>query len=228
MSMAETNRNYVLLNCFAAAEKAEYEGFRNRRETLGQYFLRTTAGVPLISEHEIAYEKEVSAQRERRLKLFWDSFPLIMRNWKKILKAPAFSNISMDPIGVVHGIRGVTLGSLAFAWRAHCMRTTCPECNEDAYFIPYVEHPFTMFCSLPDDFPDFPEKSHIYCSACGKENDLYEYEHDPQSKCCDFRLLLEKWMCCHRPTESGIVFETAVHLLKLGEIYGEEVTPSWR
>ena len=164
--MAETNRNYVLLNCFAAAKKAEYEGFRNRRETLGQYFLRTTAGV--------------------------------------------------------------TLGSLAFAWRAHCMRTTCPECNEDAYFIPYVEHPFTMFCSLPDDFPDFPEKSHIYCSACGKENDLYKFEHDPQSKCRDFRLLLEKWKRCHRPAESGTVFETALHLLKLDEIYGEEITPSWR
>ena len=222
MPMEEFEHNYILLNCFAAAEKAEYEGFRNRRETLGQYFLRTTAGVPLISEYEIAYEKEMSAQRERRLKLFWDCFPLIMRNWKKILKTPTFSNISMDPIGVVHAVRGVTLGSLAFAWRARCMRTVCPECHGTAYFVPYVEHPFLMSSDASDDFP---EKSRAYCSACEKEYDLYEYEHDPQSKCRDFRLLLENWNRCHRPASSGMVFETALHLLKLGEIYGEDIFP---
>ena len=217
--MVETKRNYVLLNCFADTETAKSEGVSNRRETLSQYLLRAKAGVPLVSEHEIAYEKEVSAQRERRLKLFWDSFPLIMRNWKKILKNSVLSDISMDAIGVVHGIRDVTLGSLAFAWRTRCMRTVCPECRGTAYFVPYVEHPFTMSCDPMGDFPDFPEKSRIYCSACGKESDLYEYEHDPQSKCRDFRLLLEKWKRCHRPAESGMLFETAMHMLKLDEIY---------
>lgn len=222
--MVENKHDYVLLNCFADTEKAECEEFRNRKETLRQFSLRTKAGIPLVSEHEIAYEKEVSAQRDRRLRLFWDSFPLIMRNWKKILKTPVLSNISMDPIGVIYVMRGVTLGSLAFAWRARCMRTVCPECHGSAYFIPYVEHRFTMFCDSQDDFP---EKSRICCSACGTESDLYEYEHDPRTKCYDFRLLLEKWARSHRLVKSGMVFETALHLLKLGEIYGEDIIPSF-
>lgn len=170
-----------------------------------------------MSEHEIAYGKEEAAQRERRLKLFWDSFPLVMRNWKKILRTPGLSGMSMDPVGVVHGTGGVTLGSLVFAWRARGMRTVCPECKGTAYFIPYVEHPFTMSCD-PED--EFPERCRVFCSGCGQESDIYEHGHDPQAKCRDFRLLLEKWKRCHRPAEPGTLFETAMHLLKLDEIYG--------
>ena len=217
--MEGNKRNYVLLAGIARPEEPDRARYRwSREETYRQFTLRTQAGVPLVSEQEKIYEQEEAAQTERRLGLFWESFPLIMRNWKNVLKHPALSEIPMDPIGVVYGMKGVTLGSLVFAWRASRMCTVCPKCGGTAYFLPYVEDYFLGPWNPQDDFP---EVSHVYCSDCGAEDRYYDYNYDPEATCRHFYYLLENWKRCHRPAGQGMLFETAMHLLKLCEIYGE-------
>lgn len=217
--MKKNNRNYMLLVGFGQPEESEYQKrARLHEENFLQFTRRTRAGVPLVSEQEKIYERETEAQRERRLGLFWDSFPLIMRNWKTVLRYPLLSGISMDPLCLVYGMKGVTLGSLVLAWRARHMRTVCPKCGGNAHFLPYMELPFPGPWSMPEGFP---EKTHVYCSDCGAETHLYDYEYDPESKCRDFRHMLEKAKRCRLPGESEMTFERAMHLLKLCEIYGD-------
>lgn len=87
--MKKNNRNYMLLVGFGQPEESEYQKrAKFHEENFLQFTRRTRAGVPLVSEQEKIYERETEAQRERRLGLFWDSFPLIMRNWKTVLRYP--------------------------------------------------------------------------------------------------------------------------------------------
>ena len=222
------DRNYILLNIFPSPEESAYQKmYRNREETYRQFSARTAAGLPLVSEQEKIFEREEAERKERRLRLFWDSFPIIMRNWKKVLKYPILSNISVDPIGIVPRMRGITLGALVFAWRTSRMRCICPSCHGTAYFVPYVEdllsrHMCATAWEDDEHSMDFPEKCLIYCSTCGKEDHLCEREHNPEYKCRDFLWRLECWNRCHRPTDSEMIFEHAMHLLKLSEVYKED------
>ena len=219
MDMEQGKRNYMLLVGYGRPEESEYrKRAGNFEESFRQFSLRTKAGVPLVSEHEETYRREVEAQRERRLGLFWESFPLIMRNWKTVLRYRILADIPLDSLGLVYAVKGVTLGSLVFAWRARSMRSVCPKCGGTAYFLPYIEDFFGGPWCRTDDFP---EKSHVYCSDCLTDARYYDFDYDPEAACHHFRYRLERWMRSHRPAESEMIFERAMHLLKLCEVYGE-------
>lgn len=212
-------RYYVLLpNYGHSKERANQDRYAPRQESFHQFTRRTSAGIPLTSEDVEIYKKEESARIERRIRLFWDSFPVIMRSWKKILKYPALSNIPLDSIGLVSCFSGITLGALVFAWRASCMRCECPQCHGEAYVIPFYIRPI-----FDGAFTDFPDACPIYCSSCGEEDDLYDHEYDPRSKSDSFHFLLECWKRCCHPTYSNLLYEQALHLLRLSEVYGEDI-----
>ena len=212
--MEQRKHNYFLLYPFINREDFENDIYhRKYPESFHQFSRRTSAGLPLNSEQEEIFNKEeaeiaaINKRRvNRRYELFWDSFPVIMRNWKKILKYPALSNISMDPLWLI-GMRGITLGALMFAWSASFMRCVCPDCQGTAYFIPFAPYPG---CS----------RSFIFCSFCGKENTLYE---SADVQITQFRTLLDRWKHFCHPEESTILFERALHLLKLSEVYEEDL-----
>lgn len=211
--MEQRKHNYFLLYPFIKHDDFENDICRRRYpESFHQFSQRTNDGLPLTSEQEELFNKEEAEiavikekRANRRYELFWNSFPLIMRNWKKILKYPALSNISIDQQSLT-GLRGITLGALMFAWSASFMRCVCPDCQGTAYFIPFAPYPDCSRC-------------YIFCSSCGKENTLYENE---DWRIMQFRTLLERWKHFCHPAESTILFERALHLLKLSEIYEED------
>ena len=226
---------------FVCRNNSRDEGaYSPRNENYRQFSRRTKAGLPQFSEQEGVLEKENAAiesvmfrRAKRQRKLFWEKFPLIMRNRDKILKYPILANIPIDSLRLAYATKGWTLGALVFAWGASEMRGVCPHCQAIAFYMPYTDMDDHLFpqCSCgwfgcdgeraPFHYED--TSAFVRCSSCGAESDVGgDINKTPRSLHARFYWLMECWMHCHRQFKSQMTFEHAMHLLMLSEIYEED------
>lgn len=215
----------------------------HRNETYRQHSLRTKAGLPQFSEQEDFLKNEnaeveavMSRRSQRQLKLFWENFPLIMRNRDKILKYPILANIPIDSLKLTYATKGLTLGALIFAWGASEMRCVCPHCQGNAFYMLYTEMKYLWGPSCGNDWGEHEgeyEDLHyedtsvfVRCSSCGEENSVSGVCGDilktPRNLYSGFLWLIACWNHCRHHFDSKMSFEHAVHLLKLSEIYEED------
>ena len=143
--------------------------------------------------------------QEERHSFFINNFPLIMRNWEKILTYPVIFNIPIDFSGAF-GLGGrYPLGALVMAWKTiPDMVVECSLCHGSVYFIPW-------------GYSDYTEKEFTYvCTGCGKTwlyNGEIEYK-----KHRIFTDRVDPWCHCEHWAPSNMTFKRAIELLKQSEI----------
>ena len=230
----------IILHIGRHDDSRDEGAYFHRNETYRQHSLRTKAGLPRFSEQEDLLKNEnaeieavMSRRSQRQLKLFWENFPLIMRNRDKILKYPILANIPIDSLKLTYATKGLTLGALVFAWDASDMRCVCPHCHGNAFYMPYTEMKYLWSPSCEYDWGESEGENDglryedtsvfVRCSSCGEENSISgDINKTPRYLYSGFLWRMDCWKhCCHH-FDSKMSFEHAVHLLMLSEIYKDD------
>lgn len=181
-----------------------------------------------VSDQEKEFEEEqvqidalLKKRNKRRAKLFYESFPLIMRNWDLFRKNPGLYKVSIDFMGFGGSCfdeRDVfekpMLGGFVRAWRSPSFRQTCPHCHGEAYFMPFCSIPI-MRITLEDIIKanDLPQTRFLYCSSCKKEIMRDERMFDFDRDWIKFMNLVRTSNSVVPSRKSGMLFEHAVHRL---------------
>lgn len=169
-----------------------------------------------VSDQEKEFEEEqvqidaiLQKRNKRRTKLFYECFPLIMRNWDLFRKNPGLYKVSIDFMGFGGScfdeddvFEKPLLGGFVRAWRSPSFRQTCPRCHGEAYFMPFYPRPFSL---SPTRF--------LYCPNCNEEimwgEDLFNFDR----AWIKFMNLVRTSNRVVPLRKSGMLFEHAMHRL---------------
>ena len=169
-----------------------------------------------VSDQEQEFEREqvqldaiFKKRNTRRTKLFYENFPLIMRNWDLFRKNPGLYKVTIDFMGFGGSCfdeRDVfekpLLGGFVRAWKSPSFRQTCPHCHGEAFFMPFYPRPFSL---SPTRF--------LYCPNCNEEimwgEDLFDFDR----AWLKFMGIVRTSNSVVPSRKSGMLFEHAMHRL---------------
>ena len=184
--------------------------------------------IDITSDQEKEFEEEqvqidalLKKRNKRRTKLFYESFPLIMRNWDLFRKNPGLYKVSIDFMKFGGSdfldddvFEKPLLGGFVRAWRSPSFRQTCPHCHGEAYFMPFCSIPVMRF-TLEDIMSgkDLPQTRFLYCPSCKKEIMRDESSYDFNRDWIKFTQIVRTSNRVVPLRKSGMLFEHAMHRL---------------
>ena len=185
-------------------------------------------GLPIVSDQENEYEKEqiqidvvLQKRNKRRTKLFYDCFPLVMRNWDLFRKNPGLYKVSIDFMKFGGSdfldddvFAKPMLGGFVRAWRSPSFRQICPHCHGEAYFMPFYSFPIMRF-TLEDIMSgkSLPQTRYLYCPNCKKEIMRDEKLSDFDRDWIRFTQIVRTSNREVPSSKSGMLFERAMQRL---------------
>ena len=184
--------------------------------------------IDITSDQEKEFEEEqvqidalLKKRNKRRTKLFYESFPLIMRNWDLFRKNPGLYKVSIDFMKFGGSdfldddvFEKPLLGGFVCAWRSPSFRQICPHCHGEAYFMPFYSIPVMRF-TLEDIMSGkgLPQTRFLYCPCCKKEIMRDESSYDFNRDWIKFTQIVRTSNRVVPSRKSGMLFEHAMHRL---------------